>query len=100
MAKAKAKAKTKAAPPAAEAPAEAPVEEVEETSPEPEPVKSPATTSTSAKKNEVFRAPFETDVDRHIADFVAEHNISDYKITEVIGHVEAADNYWQKTIEY
>ncbi len=93
MAKAKAKAKTKATPPAAEAP-------VEKTSPEPELVKAPATTSTSAKKTEVFRAPFETDVDHHISKFVAEHNISDYKITEVIGHVEAADNYWQKIIEY
>ena len=98
MAKAKAKAKTtKATPAASESPVEAPVEE---TSPEPEPAKAPATTSTSAKKTEVFRAPFESDVNLHIDNFVAEHNISDYKITEVIGHVEAADNYWQKTIEY
>ena len=60
----------------------------------------PKAPDSSSKKTEVFRAPFETDVDHHIANFVAEHNISSYEVTEVIGHVEAADNYWQKTIKY
>ena len=86
---AKAKAKAKATP--AAAPAEAPAE-----APKP----APAEKSSSSKKVEVFRAPFETDVDHHIAKFVAEENISSYEVTEVIGHVEAADNYWQKTIRY
>ena len=64
--------------------------------------KAPATpkATDSSKKTEVFRAPFEADVDHHIANFVAEQNISSYEVTEVIGHVEAADNYWQKTIKY
>lgn len=97
MAKAKTKAKTKATPAPVEAPAEAPVEE---TAPEPEPVEAPVAKSTSAKKTEVFRAPFESDVDLHISNFVAEHNIASYEVKEVIGHVEAEDNYWQKTIEY
>ena len=91
MAKAKAKAKATPAAAPAEAPAAAPVE-----APKP----APAEKSSSSKKVEVFRAPFETDVDHHIAKFVAEENISSYEVTEVIGHVEASDNYWQKTIKY
>jgi hypothetical protein len=81
MAKAKAKAKT--------TPIEAPT-----------PTPAPVVKNSSTKKTEIFRAPFETDVDLHIANFVAEQNISSYEVTEVIGHVEAADNYWQKTIKY
>ena len=61
---------------------------------------SPKAKASPKKKTEVFRAAFETDVDHHIANFVAEQNISSYEVTEVIGHVEAADNYWRKTIEY
>jgi|TARA_R110001583_G_C5573385_1_gene402277 hypothetical protein len=91
MAKAKAKAKATPAAAPAEAPAATPAE-----APKP----APAEKSSSSKKVEVFRAPFETDVDHHIAKFVAEENISSYEVTEVIGHVEAADNYWQKTIRY
>ena len=64
------------------------------------PPAAPKAKDSSSKKTEVFRAAFETDVDHHIAKFVAEHNISSYEVTEVIGHVEAADNYWQKTIKY
>jgi|TARA_R110000765_G_scaffold238486_2_gene341166 hypothetical protein len=95
MAKAKAKAKTTPI----DVPAKAPVE-VPAPAAAPAPAPTPAAKSSSTKKVEVFRAAFETDVDHHIDNFVAERNISSYKVTEVIGHVEAADNYWQKTIEY
>ena len=50
-------------------------------------------------KTEIFRGPYEGDVNLHIDRFVSEKDIGDYKVVE-ISPPDSVDDYWQKVIEY